>query len=111
MIIKSPSTRSSWKLGKIEKLLVGKDGAVRAAQVHQAGGQVLNRPLQHLYPLEIQDERLISGAANHPMLQRSDDRHEMHHVKRRKEFEHLLTKLLVGRMCNNTYDTYQRNPS
>ena len=48
---------SSWKLGKIKKLIVGRYGQMRGATVSVASkGRrhiTLNRPLQLLYPLEI----------------------------------------------------------
>ena len=57
VLIKGQSPRSQWKMGRVGKLIQGRDGDVRAAQVKQ-GDYLLNRPLQHLYPLEIQDEKL-----------------------------------------------------
>ena len=49
--------RSFWKLGRIQDLIVGKDGQTRGATVSIAGKNrrftSLNRPLQLLYPLEI----------------------------------------------------------
>ena len=52
------SKRGQWKVGVIERLVVGKDGQVRGASVRttmQGKGklQYLNRPLQKLFPLEI----------------------------------------------------------
>ena len=48
--------RSFWKLGRIEKVLQGADAQQRAATVRVSkNGHVsaLNRPMQHLYPLEV----------------------------------------------------------
>ena len=48
--------RIFWKLAKVESLLKGSDGAVRGARVRVRRGNgftVLNRPVQHLYPLEV----------------------------------------------------------
>ena len=50
------SKRQFWKLGKIEELIIGTDGRVRAAKVRipaSKGSQVLMRSLKHLAPLEI----------------------------------------------------------
>ena len=58
MLIKGQSPRSLWKLGKINKLYQGRDGVVRAAQVMQPNHNLLNRSLQDLFPLEVQDESL-----------------------------------------------------
>jgi hypothetical protein len=49
--------RGSWKLARVEELIVGKDKEVRGAKVRVAGkGRpvYLKRPVQKLYPLEIQ---------------------------------------------------------
>ena len=49
--------RGLWKLGRIQRLIIGRDGEVRAATVKVAsrGNQYtqLTRPLQRLFPLEI----------------------------------------------------------
>ena len=48
--------RSCWKLGRIEKMIVGVDGQKRAATVRVSKkGRIstLDRPIQHLYPLEV----------------------------------------------------------
>ena len=51
-----------WKLGVVEELISGRDGEVRAAvvQVVARGRQHtrLNRPIQLLYPLEVQSEMI-----------------------------------------------------
>ena len=49
--------RGNWKLAKVEELIIGKDKEVRGAKVRVAGkGKpvYLKRPIQKLYPLEIQ---------------------------------------------------------
>ena len=46
--------RGFWKLGRIQRLIVGRYGQTRGATVGIAGKKLrLNRPLQLLYPLEI----------------------------------------------------------
>ena len=49
--------RGFWNLGKIEELFTGRDGLIRAASVRVYTGKkrpiILRRPLQRLYPLEI----------------------------------------------------------
>ena len=51
--------RGFWSLGKVEKLFPGRDGKIRAAAVVVYTGRkrpiVLHRPVQRLYPLEIND--------------------------------------------------------
>ena len=46
--------RGQWKLAIVRELFQGKDGKTRAAAVKVASGGVLNRPVQLLFPLEIQ---------------------------------------------------------
>ena len=44
-----------WRLGRVERLLEGSDGAVRGAFLRVQSGKttsLLNRPIRHLYPLE-----------------------------------------------------------
>ena len=58
VILKNDSTsRAFWKLGKVEQLILGKDGKVRAAivKVSSSNGnnQLLKRVIQHLIPLEV----------------------------------------------------------
>ena len=50
--------RSYWKMGKVERLLMSKDGQSRGAEVRVQGrgssvGGLLRRPLQLFYPLEV----------------------------------------------------------
>eukprot|EP00794_Sanderia_malayensis_P017130 gene17130-biopygen14746 len=47
--------RGLWKVGIIEKLIVGKDGVVRGAAVRRSGGKnaILNRSILKLFPLEL----------------------------------------------------------
>eukprot|EP00795_Rhopilema_esculentum_P008006 gene8006-13915_t len=44
--------RGRWDLGIIVKLIKGRDGVVQAAKL-RAGKSYLERPIQHLYPLEL----------------------------------------------------------
>ena len=57
--------RQLWRLGKVERLLPGRDGQVRSAVVRLKSGNSptaeWRRPLQRLYPLEV---RLDTEAAN-----------------------------------------------
>ena len=53
MIIKSEDkNRGKWPLGIIQELYPGRDGVVRAARL-RSGKSFLERPLQHLYLLEL----------------------------------------------------------
>ena len=49
-------SRCLWRLARIDSLITGKDGRVRGAVLHipsNKGIKTLQRPLQHLYPLEV----------------------------------------------------------
>ena len=51
--VKEELPRGRWKLGRIEELIISKDGETRAAKIRTAHGHVLKRPLTLLYPLEL----------------------------------------------------------
>ena len=51
--------RGKWKLGIVEKLVPGTDGVVRAVRL-RAGRSYLQRPIQHLYPLELSCDRTVT---------------------------------------------------
>ena len=48
--------RNKWPMGVVQQLYPGRDGVVRAVQVDTGKGQ-LERPIQHLYPLELSCDR------------------------------------------------------
>ena len=53
VVIQSPEqNRNCWPLGIVEQLIEGRDGVVRGARL-RAGPSHLERPIQHLYPLEL----------------------------------------------------------
>ena len=61
VIVKGESkNRNLWKLAVVHTLIVGRDGIVRAAKLTTSKGE-FERPIQHLYPLELQ-------CASRPML-------------------------------------------
>ena len=57
-------TRNQWKMGLIENLIRGKDGIFREATVSvcsKGKKEVLNRPLQKLFPLGLRMKRKENG--------------------------------------------------
>ena len=44
--------RRKWKIGIIDKLYYGRDDVIRAVQL-RSGKSFIQRPIQHLYPLEL----------------------------------------------------------
>ena len=68
--------RGKWRVGKILDLIVGSDGCTRGAlvQVRSKGGKCtkLRRPVQRLYPLEIQCEVPVQQTAEVSSSQNPD---------------------------------------
>ena len=56
ILVENDKKRGQWKLGKVESLLIGKDGKARAAIVKTQSKKLIRRPIQKLYPLEISAE-------------------------------------------------------
>ena len=56
MIKGEEKNRGHWKLGIVEELFPGRDGVVRSVRL-RAGKSFLERPIQHLYPLELSCDR------------------------------------------------------
>lgn len=48
--------RAKWKIGIVDHLIKGRDGIVRGVRL-RAGKSYLERPIQHLYPLELSCDR------------------------------------------------------
>ena len=80
LIYDEKQPRGLWRLGAVKGLIRGSDGEFRGATVftHSEGGRsvVLNRPVQHLYPLEVQsnvDDREINENSTESLMDRSTD--------------------------------------
>ena len=58
----SLKNRVFWKLGKIQNLIVGEDNVVRGARLLQATGTTIDRPIQKVYPLEVQSETSVTDS-------------------------------------------------
>ena len=54
-LVQENPPRGRWRLALVEKVIKGRDGCCRAAQVKLANGNRIRRPLQLLFPLEVQD--------------------------------------------------------
>lgn len=68
VIIRSEDkNRGKWPLGVVEELFEGRDGKVRAVKL-RAGRTFLERPIQHLYPLELTCDKVPERAAAPPPL-------------------------------------------
>ena len=47
--------RNEWKIGRIERLILGNDEVIRGAVLCTSGTSRISRPIQKLYPLEISE--------------------------------------------------------
>ena len=56
-----------WKTGIVHQLLPGRDGITRSVKL-RAGKSYLERPVQHLYPLELQCEQKMTKITNENQL-------------------------------------------
>ena len=59
--------RAFWKLSRVIECFTGKDGNIRGAKVEvvsSKGKKVLNRPIQHLVPLEVASQALCNDSAD-----------------------------------------------
>uniref|UniRef100_A0A1I7VQL9 Integrase catalytic domain-containing protein n=1 Tax=Loa loa TaxID=7209 RepID=A0A1I7VQL9_LOALO len=57
VLLKGDCPRNTWKMGRVHKLLRGKDGVCRSAVI-TANGNELVRAVGHLYPLEISSDKM-----------------------------------------------------
>ncbi|XP_052231025.1 uncharacterized protein LOC127844664 [Dreissena polymorpha] len=55
VMVHDENPRSRWKLARVEALIQGNDGRVRAANI-RTDGAITNRSITKLYPLEVGDE-------------------------------------------------------
>lgn len=69
--------RQLWKMGMVERLIVGKDNQVRGAKVRTISRdkpQFLFRPLQKLYPLEVRDGDPEKTETNENVTEKSEQK-------------------------------------
>jgi hypothetical protein len=57
--------RGKWKIGVVERLVVGKDGIVRGAKL-RVGQNTLERAVQHLYPMELSCDVAVKTPESRP---------------------------------------------
>ena len=58
VIIKDNTPRGMWKLGRLVKLIISNDGQIRSAKVTLSSGNIISRPLNLLYPLEVKMKQI-----------------------------------------------------
>eukprot|EP00795_Rhopilema_esculentum_P015986 gene15986-7318_t len=52
--------RATWKLGKVEAVKKGQDEVIQGARVRLANGNFIDRPIQKLYPIEVNQRRTVT---------------------------------------------------
>ena len=67
--------RTQWQLGRIVDLTSSHDGHIRAAKVQLANRRIVNRPLSHLYPLEVHNSPPAQPAIPAPVANPSQPSH------------------------------------
>ena len=71
VIVKSDDkNRGNWPLAIVQRIFPGKDGVVRAVELKTSKG-TLERPVQHLYPMELAKESTKSEPK--PLNPKADD--------------------------------------
>ncbi|XP_046862763.1 uncharacterized protein LOC124456335 [Xenia sp. Carnegie-2017] len=71
LYVKQRQGKGEWKTGVIQELICGKDKVVRGARVcvmTNGRRQVLNRAIQHLYPVEVKDESKVEGVVKEDIV-------------------------------------------
>ena len=54
VLIKDNLPRATWRIARIVELIASKDGKVRSAKIKTSNRKILHRPLNLLYPIEVQ---------------------------------------------------------
>ncbi len=78
VIVQNDKTkRNFWKLAKVEELLPGEDGVVRAAVIKTCSdntnrSQLLRRSVKHLIPLEVRSTQPVVNESNPAPKSRED---------------------------------------
>ena len=64
VIIKDDVPRSSWKLGKIMRLIPSRDYKIPSAEIQLPSKSIVKRAVNYLYPLELQVQGQVSKKSN-----------------------------------------------
>lgn len=63
LVYEEKQPKHMWRMGRIEQVFVGRDGNTRSCALRLPKNLSIKRPVQFIYPLEINDElsRFIRG--------------------------------------------------
>ena len=73
VLVKDTLPRGSWKLAIITETIKGSDDQIRSAKIRLASGNIVNRPLSHLFPLECSSTAKVEKDANTLDMSRGND--------------------------------------
>ena len=61
-------SRWSWKVGRVEDLIVDRNQIIRGARLLQGNRKKIERPIQKMYPLEVKLNQISPDQENSPEL-------------------------------------------
>lgn len=72
MVEMDTQKRVLWPMARVEELIPGKDGVIRTARVKTKSGSFL-RPIQRLFPLEVDNSEFVPRKSEQPALDSSTE--------------------------------------
>ncbi|XP_045178199.2 uncharacterized protein LOC123538297 [Mercenaria mercenaria] len=94
VIVKDNLPRGQWKLGKVIKLHTSRDGQIRSAQLKVSNRQILRRPLNLLYPIEISgSDTMLQNSVNHDKIVTNDAKEEKPKRRAAEKAKELLRRI------------------
>ncbi|CAB4035659.1 retrovirus-related Pol poly from transposon [Paramuricea clavata] len=89
VVVRDDTPRVSWKIGRVEELITGKDDQVRGAAVKISSKGMkpgkLRRPIQALIPLEINDAENEDAGRENPSKKKDDPEETVETLKPRRK--------------------------
>lgn len=96
--------RGLWRLGKVESLIQGADGITRGVCLRvssrKGSSQILRRPLQHIYPLEVCHDESVQSQSS-PLL--SEDNTETDELETRRHPQRKAAKIARDGILGSMY--------
>ncbi len=100
-------SRNTWKLGKVVKIIKGKDNVIRGVRLQTMTNDVtkyLERPLQHVYPLELREEPPDVSEKDQPVDDQMENTVRPKRQAARKAREEMQTRLFLDEEDENQID-------